>query len=405
MIHNLFQSLSHHFISRWVIFVKDIVLLCFALMGAYLLRFNFILGEIHVDNMQFHLAMIIVLSSISFLIFKPYAGIVRHTSFEDAFRVFKSILLLGVLLLLFNMHGLVLGKTVFPVIPYSILIIFLLSGLFLLIFVRVMIKMLFITFSGKGASKRNVMIFGAGKAGQIALGVISSDKESAMKVVGFLDDNPLLRGKSMGGITVYSPKAVTQAFINKHKVKDVIFSIQNIPAIEKREIIENLISQAAVEVKEIPPVSKWINGELSLKQLSKVRISDLLQRDPIQLDMVHVMEDLKGKVILVTGAAGSIGSEISRQICSYKPKLMIFLDQAESPLYELQQELTKAFPVLASRSEFIIGDVSHAETIERLFRIHRPQMVYHAAAYKHVPMMEANPFEAVNVTHDGSESF
>ena len=402
MIHNLFQSLSHYFISRWVIFAKDIILLCVALIGAYLLRYNFILAEVQVDNMQIHLLMTMVLATISFLIFKPYAGIVRHTSFEDAFRVFKSILFLGVLMLLFNTYSVLFGETWFPPIPYSILIIFVLFGLFLLIFVRIMIKMLFITFSEKGASKRNVMIFGAGKAGQIALNVINSDKESAMKVVGFLDDNHLLRGKAMGGITVYSPKAVTQEFINKHKVKDIIFSIQNLAAIEKREMIEALISQAAVEVKEMPPVSQWINGELSLKQLSKVRISDLLQRDPIQLDMVHVMEDLRVKTILVTGAAGSIGSEISRQICSYDPKRMIFFDQAESPLYELQQELNKTFPALTSRFEFIIGDVSHAETIERLFRIHRPQMVYHAAAYKHVPMMEANPFEAVNVNVFGT---
>lgn len=403
MIHKIFQSLSHHFISRWVIFAKDILLLCFALIAAYLLRFNFILGDAQVENMMFHLLLIVILSAGSFLIFKPYAGIVRHTSFEDAFRVFKSILLLGILMLMFNIHSYVLGKAYFPAIPYSILIIFLLSGLFLLIFVRVVIKLLFNTFSDKGGRKRNVLIFGAGKGGQIALNVINSDKESAMKVVGFIDDNNLLRGKLMAGINVYPSQAITQEFINKHNVKDVIFSIQKISAGEKRKLIENLISQAAVEVKEMPPVSQWINGELSLKQLSKVRISDLLQRDPIQLDMAHVMHDLKDKVILVTGAAGSIGSEITRQVCRYNPARLILFDQAESPLYDLQQELIKSCPALESRLEFIIGDVSNAETIERLFRIYRPEMVYHAAAYKHVPMMEANPFESVHVNVFGTK--
>ena len=403
MIHKIFQSLTHHFISRWVIFAKDILLLCVALIGAYLLRFNFILDDVQVSNMGFHLLMTIVLAVISFLIFKPYAGIVRHTSFEDAFRVFKSILLLGVMMFLFNKHNILFGKMWFPAMPYSILIIFLLSGLFLLLFTRIMIKMLFNTFSDKGSSKRNVLIFGAGKGGQIALNVINSDKESAMKVVGFLDDNPLMRGKAMAGITIYSPQVVTQEFINKHKVKDVIFSIQKIAAIDKRRMIEDLISQAAVEVKEMPPVSQWINGELSLKQLSKVRISDLLQRDPIELDMEHVMGELKDKAILVTGAAGSIGSEITRQICRYNPASLILFDQAESPLYDLQQELSKTFPSIASRIKFIIGDVSNAETVERLFRLHRPRMVYHAAAYKHVPMMEANPFEAVNVNVFGTK--
>lgn len=403
MLQKLIRSLSHHFVSRWVIFVKDIVLLCVALITAYLLRFNFILDDAQVHDMGFHLLITLVLAIISFLIFKPYAGIVRHTSFEDAFRVFKSVLLLGVMLLLLDLNSILLGGDWFPVMPFSILIIFLLSGLFLLIFVRVMIKLLFNTFSDKGSYKRNVLIFGAGKAGQIALNVINSDRESAMKVVGFLDNNPLLRGKVMAGIPVYSPEVVTQEFINKHKVKDIIFSVQNLPAVEKRKVIGDLISQAAVEVKEMPPVSQWINGELTLKQLSKVRISDLLQRDPIELDMDHVREDLKDKMILVTGAAGSIGSEISRQICSYSPGRMVFFDQAESPLFELQQELNKIFPSLSSRFEFIIGDVSNAETVERLFRIYRPQMVYHAAAYKHVPMMESNPFEAVNVNVFGTK--
>ena len=403
MFQKFFSSLSQHFVSRWVIFVKDIALLCFALIAAYLLRFNFILDDVQVHDMGFHLLITLILSIITFLIFKPYAGIVRHTSFEDAFRVFKSILLLGVMMLLLNLNSILLGGSWFPVMPFSILIIFLLAGLFLLIFVRVMIKLLFITFSNKGSYKRNVLIFGAGEAGQIALNVINADRESAMKVVGFLDDNPLLRGKVLGGILVYSPEVVTQEFISRHKVKDIIFSVQKIAATKKRKLIENLISQAAVEVKEMPPVSQWINGELSLKQLSKVRISDLLQRDPIELDMEHVMEDLRDKAILVTGAAGSIGSEIARQICSYNPKRLILFDQAESPLYDLQQELNKTFPSLSSGFEFIIGDVSNAETVERLFRIYRPQLVYHAAAYKHVPMMEANPFEAVNVNVFGTK--
>jgi FlaA1/EpsC-like NDP-sugar epimerase len=386
-----------------VIFAKDLILLGLALIAAYLLRFNFTLSEVQASNMWDHLCVSSLLAIISFLIFKPYAGIVRHTSFEDVFRLFKSIALLGLMLFVLNKLNILLGANRFPALPYSILIIYLLSGLFLLIFTRVVIKVLFTTFSDKGSSKRNVLIFGAGKAGQITLNVINSDRESAMKVVGFLDDNPLLHGKVMAGVNVFPTKAVNQDFLNKHKVKDVIFSVQNISASEKRRLIENLISQAAVVVKEMPPVSKWINGELTIRQLSKVRIADLLQRDPIELDMEHVMAELKDKVILVTGAAGSIGSEISRQICSFNPGRIVFFDQAESPLYDLQQELCKAYPSIAARFEFVIGDISNGETVERLFRIYRPKMVYHAAAYKHVPMMEANPFEAVQVNVFGTK--
>ena len=403
MIHKLFRSFAHHFVSRWVIFAKDIVLLCVALIAAYLLRFNFILDEAQVSHMWFHIGITTILASISFLIIKPYAGIVRHTSFEDAFRVLKSILLIGIMLFLMNIYNAVTGEKWFPSLPYSILIIFLVNGLFLLVAVRLIIKVLFSTFSDKGSFKRNVLIFGAGKAGQITLNVINSDKESAMKVVGFIDDNHLLHRKAIAGVVVYSPKEITQEFINKHKVKEIIFSVQNLGGSEKRKLIEDLISQAAVEVKEMPPISQWINGELSLRQLSKVRISDLLQRDPIQLDMKQVMDDLNQKVILVTGAAGSIGSEISRQICHYNPARLILFDQGETPLYDLQQELNKTFPSLKSRFEFIIGDVSDAGTVDRLFRVQRPQIVYHAAAYKHVPMMESNPFEAVSVNVFGTK--
>lgn len=404
MLHKFFHSLAHHFISRWVIFAKDLILLGLALIVAYLLRFNFALTEVQVSNMWFHLVVSSILAVVSFMIFKPYAGIVRRTSFEDVFRLFQSIFLLGVMLFALNKLNMFLGAHRFPALPYSILIIYLLSGLFLLTFTRVMIKLLFTTFSDKGSSKTNVLIFGAGQGGQIALNVINSDKESGMKVVGFLDDNPLLHGKVMAGINVFPPKAVNQEFLNKHKVKDIIFSVQKISASEKRRLIEDLISQAAVVVKEMPPVSKWINGELTTRQLSKVSISDLLQRDPIELDMEHVMAELKDKVILVTGAAGSIGSEISRQICRFKPGRIIFFDQAESPLYDLQQELSKAYPSIATKFEFIIGDISNEETVERLFRIHRPKMVYHAAAYKHVPLMEANPFEAVHVNVFGTRA-
>ena len=171
MIHKFFLSLSHHFISRWVIFAKDLILLGLALIAAYLLRFNFTLSEVQASNMWDHLCVSSLLAIISFLIFKPYAGIVRHTSFEDVFRLFKSIALLGLMLFVLNKLNILLGANRFPALPYSILIIYLLSGLFLLIFTRVVIKVLFTTFSDKGSSKRNVLIFGAGKADGDAVGI------------------------------------------------------------------------------------------------------------------------------------------------------------------------------------------------------------------------------------------
>ena len=402
MIHKIFHSLAHHFVSRWVILLKDLTLLSMALIAAYLLRFNFSLTDGQVSQMWFHLAVSFIVALVSFLIFKPYAGIIRHTSLEDVIRLGKSIFLLGIIMFLLNMANATFGKGRFPALPHSILIIYLLSGLFLLLTTRMVIKILFSSFSHSGIPRRNVLIYGAGKAGLTTLSVINADKDSGYKVIGFLDHNLLMHGKVMQGVTVYPPSMINEAFLDRFKVKDVIFSVQNISPEEKRELIADLISQAAVVVREIPPASSWINGELSLKQLNKVRIEDLLQRAPIKLDMTHVLEELRDKIILVTGAAGSIGSEISRQLCNLHPARIIFLDQAESPLYDLQQELIKAFPAMTSRFEFVVGDTSNRETIERLFRLYRPQMVYHAAAYKHVPLMESNPFEAVRVNIFGT---
>lgn len=402
MIHKIFHSLAHHFVSRWVILLKDLTLLSLALIAAYLLRFNFSLTDGQVSQMWFHLAVSVVMALISFLIFKPYAGIIRHTSLEDVIRLGKSILLLGTIMFALNMANATFGKGRFPALPHSILIIYLLTGLFLLLTTRMVIKVLFSSFSHSGIPRRNVLIYGAGKAGLTTLSVINADKDSGYKVIGFLDHNLLMHGKVMQGVTVYPPSMINEAFLDRFKVKDVIFSVQNISPEEKRELIADLISQAAVVVREIPPASSWINGELSLKQLNKIRIEDLLQRAPIKLDMTHVLEELRDKIILVTGAAGSIGSEISRQLCNLHPARIIFLDQAESPLYDLQQELIKAFPAMTARFEFVVGDTSNRETIERLFRLYRPQMVYHAAAYKHVPLMESNPFEAVRVNIFGT---
>lgn len=373
-----------------------------AMIAAYLLRFNFSLSDGQVSQMWFHLVVSTAMALVSFLIFKPYAGIIRHTSLEDVIRLIKSMLLLGFILFVLNMTNAVFGKGQFPALPHSILIIYLITGLFMLLTTRMIIKVLFSSFSHSGIPLRNVLIYGAGKAGLTTLSVINADKDSGYKVIGFLDHNLLMQGKVMQGVTVYSPSIVDEAFLDRFKVKDVIFSVQNVSPEEKRELIADLISQAAVVVREIPPASSWINGELSLKQLNKVRIEDLLQRAPIRLDMIHVLEELRDKIILVTGAAGSIGSEISRQLCNLHPARIVFLDQAETPLYNLQQELIKSYPAMTARFEFVVGDTSNRETVERLFRLYRPQMVYHAAAYKHVPLMESNPFEAVRVNIFGT---
>jgi len=401
MIHKIFQSLAHRFVSRWVIFAKDLIILAAALITAYLLRFNFTLSEEQVVYMWMHLGVSTVLAALSFLAFKPYEGIIRHTSVEDILRLSKSLLMLGLSLVFLNLIHPYFFEF-YHQLPFSILIIYIVVGSFLLLFSRLAIKVVFATFSHNGTKRENILIYGAGQGGMTTCHAINSDKNSGWRVVGFLDDNPKLIGKAITGIQVYSPSAVNENFIDRHKVRDVIFSIQDIEPGDKRRLIEDLIALAPLTVREIPPASKWINGELSINQINKVKIEELLQRDPIRIDDSHVKEEIRDKVVLVTGAAGSIGSELSRQLCHLHPALLVFLDQAESPIYDLQQELTTAYPSLAAKFVFLVGDVSNKETVERVFRLYKPQLVYHAAAYKHVPLMEQNPFEAVRVNVFGT---
>jgi FlaA1/EpsC-like NDP-sugar epimerase len=177
--------------------------------------------------------------------------------------------------------------------------------------------------------------------------------------------------------------------------------MHNIDPVKKREIADAFL-QHNVTIKNIPPIEHWINGELKMKQIKHIKIEDLLQREPIILDDNTVIKEHKDKVILVTGAAGSIGSEIARQLLHYPLSRIILLDQAETPLHELSLRFKNIFPEFESKAIVLIGDVSNFERMDWLFRIYKPDIVYHAAAYKHVPMMEENPGEAVRVNVFGT---
>lgn len=193
-----------------------------------------------------------------------------------------------------------------------------------------------------------------------------------------------------------SPAVISPQFIKRKNIHEVIIAVHNIDPVKKREFTDAFL-QYNVTIKNIPPVEYWINGELQLKQIRNVRIEDLLMREPIVLDKNIVLDETRDKVILVTGAAGSIGSEISRQLMHCQSKRLILLDQAETPLHDLLIRLRHNFPNFSERAEIIMADVSNQQRMEWIFNQYKPQIVYHAAAYKHVPMMEENPGEAVRV--------
>ncbi len=231
------------------------------------------------------------------------------------------------------------------------------------------------------------------------------DKEYHYKVVAFLDNNPYLAYKTLEGIPIMSLfVALRSNFIKKHKIKQLIISTPSMPHKKKKGIIESCM-KLGIQVKLVPELNMWINGQLNAHQLERVKIEELLQREPILLDSKNVYRELKNKVVLITGAAGSIGSELARQVLSHSPKRLVLLDQAESSIYTLQYELIneskeKDFnhPV-----EFIIANVKDRFRMQHIMDLYRPDIIFHAAAYKHVPLMEENPYEALMVNVFGTK--
>ena len=400
----LLNRYTGKYASRWLVLFIDMTLVTVSFLVAWVIRFNFHVDQIvtyEVSNTYYYSAFAYLLF---FFIFKSYVGIIRHTSMYDTIRIIQastgaaiSIFILSSIVRFYSATGVYL-------LPSSIIIMHALLTIFMLISARIVFKAAFLMFMGSGeVIKRNVLIYGAGQSGIITLNTLSQDAKSDINVIGFIDDNSSKIGKTLAGIKIYSAEEALNGMLDKRNISEVILSIQNITSTRKSEIVNRCL-EMNVQVKNVPPISRWINGELSSRQIKAVRIEDLLNREPIKLNQENIFNELTGKVIMITGAAGSIGSEIARQVVSYKPKMVIFVDQAETPMYELELNLRKRIERYHILTKFIIADVSNECAMDRIFTEYLPSKVFHAAAYKHVPLMESNPFEAVRVNALGTKN-
>jgi len=344
--------------------------------------------------------MIAILSVriLSFLIAKTYTGIVRYTSTKDSVRIFLVITAGSALFFVFNLISYNFINNAF-IIPNSIVIIDYLFTVFVMNAFRIMVKVAYLEMQNTAREKKYVIIFGAGESGIITKRALDRDAGTKYKVLAFIDDDPKKAGKTLEGISIYTPDKL-EKLLEKNTIAQLIISIQNISPARKKGISE-LCLQYNSKVFVVPPIERWINGELSFKQIKKINIEDLLGRDVIKLDEKEILKQLRNKVILVTGAAGSIGSELVRQITQYSPKKIVLLDQAETPLFHLDIEMTEKFRF--TDFEVVIGDIRNKERMERTFDFFKPDIVYHAAAYKHVPLMENNPSESVLTNVEGTK--
>lgn len=375
---------------RWIIFFIDLLIVCFSVTIAYLVRFNFDVPTIEIESLSIIIPIILGIRLTSYLIAKIYAGIIRYTSNKDGERIFITLTLGSAVLALLNVisYYFITGKFI---VPFSIVIIEYLVTLFIMVFSRLFVKVLYSEYVNQDKEKTNVVIFGAGEAGTISKASLEKDQGVKYKVVAFIDDNKKVAGKKLQQIPIIHSDLLDETLEN-NKVEHLIVSVQNLPSNRLNEITEACLKHN-VKVLTVPPVSKWINGELSFKQIKGVKIEDLLGRTEIKLDEKQTAQQLSDKTILITGAAGSIGSEIVRQVVKYNPKRVVLVDQAESPLYEIEFEINQKRT--GKICEVIIGDIRSKERMNNVFETFKPHIVYHAAAYKHVPLMENNPSEAI----------
>ncbi|MFS4469266.1 polysaccharide biosynthesis protein [Maribacter sp. 2210JD10-5] len=399
MIRKYLSYNAQKYASKWLVLAIDLVTVGLSFILSYVIRFNLTLN-FEVENLLVQLPVIVFCALLSFVAVGSYKGVIRHTGVRDVYNLFNAICLSSIImifLIMINRQVLFLDNFT---IPLSIIIINSLISFVALTSSRYIFKAIYENLSGEIRSAKRVFIYGAGESGILTHSALTSHSKSNIKVVGYIDNDEQKVGKSINGVRVYGVNSLNRNFIEKNHISEIIFSIQNIESKKLRTMVEGLVD-FPVSVKIVPPIEDWINGELKVSQIKNVQIEDLLDRAPIKIKNSKIAMELLNKTIIVTGGAGSIGSEIVRQICTYSYKSLIVLDQAESALYDLQQELKQnGFHNFIP----IVGDVRDKNKLNALFEEYRPNIVFHAAAYKHVPLMEYNSYEAIKINIAGTKT-
>ena len=399
MIKNYIVSNAHRYASKWLVLAIDafIISVCFVL--AYIIRFIPDL-TFNSENLLIQIPIVTFIAVISFLFTDSYKGVVRHTGVRDVYKIFNSICLSSIMMIFFVILNRQFVMMENFTIPLGIIIIHSLLAFIALVASRYVFKTAFFNLVKTFKVTKNVLIYGAGESGILTYNALTNQTSSNTRVIAYLDDDPKKIGKIINGVIVLGKDVLSEYFLSSKEISEIIVSINNVTSDQLRELVESLV-EFPVQVKIVPPVENWINGELKVSQIKQVQIEDLLDRVPIDIKKSKVSEHLKNQVILVTGGAGSIGSEIVRQIANYDYKSLIIIDQAESALYDLQQELKQnGFHNFVP----IVGDIRDKNRMNTYFQEHKPTMVFHAAAYKHVPLMEYNYYEAIKINVAGTKT-
>jgi FlaA1/EpsC-like NDP-sugar epimerase len=376
-------------LPRWIIFLIDIAICACSLLLAFLIRNNLNFESISIRELSGKLLILTLINAIVFINFRTYSGIIRYTGIQDAIKIFTALVMSTTVLFFISLVAANSGGNL--IFSNVTLIVYALISFPALISYRVLVKFGFSYLRNYKMDRKVVVIYGAGEAGFATKRVLEHDPKSNVQIVAFLDDNPRKLDKVVDGIKIVHPGHL--ALLNRSSpINELIIANFSISPARKNEIVDYCLDHN-IKVLNVPPFESWINGEFSTRQLQMLKIENLLERDPIKINNEAIGHQLKNKRILVTGAAGSIGSEIVRQLLKFQPNTIVLCDQAETPLHHLELELQEITTEVICVP--FLGDVRNRDRMNDLFAQFEPHYVYHAAAYKHVPMMEVCPQEAI----------
>ncbi|MBR6273282.1 MAG: polysaccharide biosynthesis protein, partial [Bacteroidales bacterium] len=386
----IFGKQANNSLPRIWVLAFDIVTVFIAyLLSMFLVHYNS-LGTAHLFKYGYRVLIVLGVYLAMFLAYRTYYGMIRYSGFDDIRKIFNSCttaltVLILTKVILSNIDPGIVEKVVAG---YKIILYHYFITLIIMVLGRFTIRRVYNEFyKDTGHKKANTVIYGAGEGGVMLFRAIQQDKESPYKVVAFVDDNPKKSNKNINTVPILSPNRVFNGnYITNNHIEVMILALPSVSGERKKQMIE-LGMNHNLKVKTIPSFHQWVNGEMNSKQVQDIKIEDLLGREPIVLDKENVKREIYDKVVMITGAAGSIGSEMCRQTLHYNPRLLIMVDQAESPMYDLQFELknTPDFKYLIEKMVFVIANVKDYRRMKEVFEAYRPQLIYHAAAYKHVP--------------------
>jgi len=384
--------LFNRVVPRWVIMLLDIVIVATSFSFSFFIVYRFEFINILRGYFFIYTGLYCIITAEVMYIMRIHTGLIRYSNTRDVLRIFGSVFL-STLIYLVTINVWVLPNWHINAITINMVMLvnFSVSST-LLILLRTAVKSAYYYIHNYSSSTKTfVLIYGSDSSAVLVKQALETSAKTNFSVIGFVDDDPDKINKEIEQVKVYDIDKLDK-LIEKRKVDKIIVMNHHLDETAKKIALEKCIA-LGIQVLTVPPSDQWIYGKLNLQQIKDLKIEDLLQRKPIQIDTTRISEDLEGKRVLVTGAAGSIGSEIVQQVLGYNPALVILCDQAESPLHEIRLEVEEKFPDVPIK--IFIADIRNYSRMHKLFDDYNPEVVFHAAAYKHVPMMEENPTEGV----------